>query len=129
MPLVPSDPRARRVLMAGGAGLLLTLPVLAHDSLSGRLLAGWLAVFVGFVLAMAALDSRRVPGRLATLAGAAVIGATAAATVVLLISSLSDTPSATALHCRDDVSAATFGAAAELRAGHNPYASYDTLRV
>ncbi|HEV7677495.1 MAG TPA: hypothetical protein VGQ42_02880 [Candidatus Dormibacteraeota bacterium] len=129
MPLVPSDPRARRILLAGCAGLLLTLPVLAHDSLNGRLLMGWLAVLAGVVLALVALDVRRVPGRLATLGCAAVLGATAASTVVLLISTVTDAPSSAALQCRDDVSAATFGAAAELRAGHNPYTSYDSLRV
>jgi hypothetical protein len=129
MPLVPSDPRARRILLAGVAGLLLTLPVLAHDSLNGRLLVGWAAVAAGVVLALAALDTGRTPNRRATLVVATLCGAMAASTVALLISTVTDAPSSTALQCRDDVSAATFGAAAELRAGHNPYASYDTLRV
>jgi hypothetical protein len=51
----------------------------------------------------------------------------AASTAALLATTLAD-PTAN-LRCRDDVTAATFGAADQLRAGHDPYASYDTLAV
>jgi hypothetical protein len=130
-PAQPRDPLAspdtRRLLLAASAGLLLTVPVLAHDSLSGRLVLGWVAVAAGVALALVALRrAARVSRRVALLAGAATV-AMAVSTVVLLATTLAQ-PTAN-LRCRDDVAAATFGAAGELRAGHDPYASYDALRV
>ncbi len=127
-PPIPTDPHSRRVLLAACAGLLLTVPVMAHDSLSGRLALGWIAVAAGVALAVAALSRTTTPGRRTALLTAAVIAAMAIATVALLISTLA-TPAATGLRCRDDVASATFGAADQLAAGHNPYASYDTLNV
>jgi hypothetical protein len=51
----------------------------------------------------------------------------AVSTAIVLITTLvTPTPN---LRCRDDVAAATFGGADQLRAGHDPYASYDALRV
>lgn len=129
MSLVPSDAAARRVLVAGCAGLLLTVPVIAHDSLSGRLLLGWLAVAAGLALAVRALDRRGLPGRRTTLVAAAICAAMAASTVALLAATLATAPTGTALRCRDDVAAATFGSADQLRAGHDPYTSYDALRA
>jgi len=129
MPLVPTGPAARRVLVAGVAGLLLTLPVLVHDSLNGRLALGWLAVAAGTAISVQALRSSHTPGRRQTLAAAAICVAMAISTAVLLASTLATAPSAHDLRCRDDVAAATFGSADELRAGHNPYASYDALAV
>jgi hypothetical protein len=128
MSMVPSDPAARRVLLAGCAGLLLTLPVLAHDTLNGRLAIGWVAVAAGVVLAVSALDRRRRPGRRAALVATAACAAMAVSVAVLLVAMLASPPSAD-IRCRDDVAAATFGAADQLRAGYNPYASYDTLRT
>ncbi len=129
MSLVPRDPAARRVLVAGCAGLLLTLPVIAHDSLSGRLLLGWLAVAAGLALAVRALDRRWLPGRRTALVAAAVCAAMAVSTVALLVTTATAAPTGAALQCRDDVAAATFGSAAELRAGHDPYTSYDALHA
>ncbi|HZS14857.1 MAG TPA: hypothetical protein VFC09_09690 [Candidatus Dormibacteraeota bacterium] len=129
MSLVPTDPAARRVLLAGCAGLLLTVPVLAHDSLSGRLVLGWIAVAAGVALALVALDRRARPGRRTALVAAAVCAALAVSTAVLLLTTLVSAPTGTALACRDDVAAATFGSAAELEAGHDPYTSYDSLAV
>jgi hypothetical protein len=126
--MVPSDPGARRVLLAGCAGLLLTVPVLAHDSLSGRLVLGWLAVAAGVALAVTALRRRSRPGRRTALVATALCAAAAASTGALLLSTLISPPSAD-LRCRDDVAAATFGAADQLRTGHNPYAAYDALRA
>ena len=124
---LPVDAVARRVLLAGCAGLLLTVPVMAHDTLNGRLVYGWVAVAVGLVVAVRALDSRARPGRRTTLIAGALCVALAVSTVALLLATLA-TPTAD-LRCRDDVSAATFGSAQELRAGHNPYESYDALKI
>lgn len=129
MSLVPRDPAVRRVLVAGCAGLLLTLPVIAHDSLSGRLLLGWLAVAAGLALAVRALDRRWLPGHRTALVAVAVCAAMAVSTVALLVTTVTAAPTGAALQCRDDVAAATFGSAAELRAGHDPYTSYDALRT
>jgi len=129
MSLVPSDPAARRVLVAGCAGLLLTVPAVAHDSLSGRLVLGWLAVAAGLLLAVRALDRRWLPGRRVTLVAAAVCAGMAVSTVALLATTLATAPTGTALRCRDDVAAATFGSAAQLEAGHDPYNSYDALQA
>jgi hypothetical protein len=127
MSLVPTDPAARRVLVAGCAGLLLTVPVLAHDSLSGRLVAGWIAVAAGVAVALRALDRRHTPGRRTALLSAALCATMAIATVALLFTTLTGAPTGRDLRCRDDVAAATFGAADQLRAGHDPYNSYDAL--
>jgi hypothetical protein len=127
MSLVPTDPAARRVLVAGCAGLLLTVPVLAHDSLSGRLVLGWIAVALGVAIAVVALNRRATPGRRTALLAAAACAALAVSSVVLLATTLASAPTGTQLRCRDDVAAATFGAADQLTAGHNPYASYDAL--
>lgn len=129
MSLVPSDPAARRVLVAGCAGLLLTVPVIAHDSLSGRLVLDWLAVAAGLALALRALDGRWRPGRRAATVAAALCIAAAVSTGALLVTTLASAPTGTALACRDDVAAATFGSADQLRAGHDPYVSYDALRA
>jgi len=127
--MVPSDPAARRVLLAGCAGLLLTVPVLAHDSLSGRLVLGWLAVAAGIALGIAALRSRTNPSRPAALAATAVCAAMALSSAVLLVTTAASAPTGTDMRCRDDVATATFGAADQLRSGHNPYASYDALQA
>ncbi|HXA27147.1 MAG TPA: hypothetical protein VN193_00215 [Candidatus Angelobacter sp.] len=129
MSLVPTDPAARRVLVAGCAGLLLTVPVIAHDSLNGRLVLGWLAVALGVALAARALDRRATPGRHTAQVAAAVCAALAVSGIALLATTLASAPTGTALRCRDDVAAATFGAAGQLTAGHDPYASYDALAV
>jgi hypothetical protein len=129
MSLVPTDPAARRVLLAGCAGLLLTVPVMAHDSLSGRLLLGWLAVAAGLAVALLALDGARTPGRRVALPAAAICAAMAISTVALTVATLTSAPGGTALRCRDDVAAATFGAADQLLAGRDPYTSYDALAV
>jgi hypothetical protein len=129
MSLVPSDPAARRVLVAGCAGLLLTVPVVAHDSLSGRLVLGWLAVAAGLVLGVRALDRRWLPGRRTALVAVAVCAAMAVSTLALLATTLGSAPTGTALRCRDDVAAATFGSADRLRAGRDPYNTYDALRT
>jgi hypothetical protein len=125
--LLPADAGSRRVALAGCAGLVLTIPVLLHDSLSGRLVAGWIAVAVGLALAFLALRRTTRLSRQATLLATAVCAAVALSTVIVLITTLA-TPTAN-LRCRDDVAAATFGGADQLRAGNDPYASYDALRV
>jgi hypothetical protein len=117
------------VVLAGCAGLLLTVPVLAHDSLSGRLVLGWLAVAAGVALAVVALRNRTRPSRQAALAATAVCAAMAIGSALLLVATAALASSGTDLRCRDDVATATFGAADQLRAGHNPYASYDALRA
>jgi hypothetical protein len=129
MSMVPSDPGARRVLLAGCAGLLLTVPVLAHDSLSGRLVLGWLAVAAGVGLALVALRRGTSPSRPAALTATAVCAAMAFSSAVLLVTTTASAPTGTDLRCRDDVATATFGAADQLRAGHNPYAWYDALQA
>src|SRR5258706_15111457 len=122
-----SDPAVRRVALAGCAGLLLTFPVLIHDTLNGRLALGWTCVAVGLVLAVVALrHTTRLPRR-AGLLSMALCAALALSTVVVLITTLASPEQD--LRCRDDVAAATFGSAQELRAGHNPYQSFDTLRI
>lgn len=125
--MVPSDPGARRVLLAGGAGLLLTVPVIAHDSLSGRLVLGWLAVAAGVALGVQALRTTTRPRRQAALVATAVCAAMAIGSAILLVTTAAQAPTGNALRCRDDVATATFGAADELRAGHDPYVSYDAL--
>ncbi len=123
-----SDAGVRRLSLAGCAGLLLTAPVIAHDSLNGRLVVGWVLVAAGVVLAVLALDPRRVPGRRAGLvAGAVCVGFAVSCVLVLLLTLMSG--SGSDLRCRDDVASATFGSAGELRAGHDPYATYATLAV
>jgi hypothetical protein len=125
---VVTDAAARRVLVAGAAGLLFTAPVIAHDSLNGRLVIGWLLVLGGVVLGVVALDRRRQWGRrVALLCGAACAGF-AISSVVILGTTLASSGGAD-LHCRDDVSAAAFGGADELRAGHDPYDTYGSLSV
>jgi len=116
------------VVMTAVAGLLLTVPVLAHDSLNGRLVLGWLAVAAGTALGVWALDRRTRPGRRVALLGGAVCVALAVSGLAVLGTTLAS-PYAGDLLCRDDVAAATFGGAAELRAGQDPYASYATLAV
>jgi hypothetical protein len=126
---VPRDPAARRVLLAGGAGLLLTVPVLAHASLDNRLALGWLAVAAGVALAVVALRRRTRPSRPAALVATAVCAAMAVGSAVLLFTTAASAPTGNDLRCRDDVATATFGAADQLRAGHNPYASYEALQA
>ena len=121
------SPHAERVALAGCAGLFLTVPVMAHDSLNGRLAAGWAAVAIGIVLAVVALRTATRLSRRISLVTTAVCAALAVSTAVVLVTTLAG-PTAN-LRCRDDVAAATFGGADELRHGHNPYASYDALRV
>ena len=124
---MPADATSRRILVAGCAGLLLTVPVLAHDSLNGRLVWGWISVALGAAAAVAALRrTTAVSRRLALVAGAVCL-AMAVSTLALLATTLAS-PNAN-LYCRDDVAAATFGGADQLRAGHDPYASYDALAV
>jgi len=125
---VVTDAAARRVLVAGAAGLLFTAPVIAHDSLNGRLVIGWLLVLGGVVLAVLALDRRRRPGRRVGLMCGAACAGFAISSVVILATTLASS-GGTDLHCRDDVSAAAFGGADELRAGHDPYNTYATLSV
>jgi hypothetical protein len=122
-----ADRDNRRVLLAGCAGLLLTVPVLAHDSLNGRLVDGWIAVAAGVAVAVVALRRlTRVSRRLALVAAAACIALAVSTLAILATTLASPTPD---LRCRDDVASATFGSADQLRAGHNPYAGYDALRA
>ena len=122
-----SDTAVRRVALAGCAGLLLTVPVLIHDTLNGRLALGWICVAAGLALAAVALRRTTHVPRRAGLLGLALCAALALSTVVILVTTLASPEQN--LRCRDDVAAATFGSAQELRAGHNPYQSYDSLRI
>ena len=122
-----ADVDARRVALAGCAGLLLTVPVIAHDSLNGRLAYGWVAVAAGLAVAVVALRNATRPSRRIALLATAVCAAVALSTLVILATTLaSPTPN---LRCRDDVAAASFGGADQLRAGHDPYNTYDSLNV
>ena len=123
-----AEPGARRVFLAGCAGLLFTAPVIAHDSLSGHLLVGWVLVLAGIAVAVVALDRRARPGRRVGLLCGAICAGFAVSSLVILALTLAP-GNGTDLHCRDDVAAAAFGGADELRAGHDPYNSYATLSV
>jgi hypothetical protein len=123
------DAHARRLVLAGVAGLLITAPLSLQQAIAPRPVVGWLLTLIGAALAVAcARGSWCPPGALARAAAAACLVFCA----VTLVLGIHQTVAAMGLTdrqliCADDIASETVGAGREIVAGVNPYSSFDVL--
>ena len=123
------DAHARRLVLAGVAGLLITAPLSLQQAIAPRPVVGWSLTLAGAALAVAcARGSWCPPGSLAR-AAAAVCLVFCAVTLVLGIHQTAAAMGLTdrQLICADDIASETVGGGREVVAGVNPYRSFDVL--
>jgi hypothetical protein len=123
------DAHARRLVLAGVAGLLITAPLSFQQALAARPVVGWLLTLAGAALAVGcARRSWCPPGPLAR-AAAAVCLVFCAVTLVLGIHQTATALGLTnrQLICADDIASETVGGGREVATRVNPYSSFDLL--
>lgn len=126
----PSRAERRIVLAALGAALVsgaLTFGGSTPD------LGRWAAITAlggaGLALCLAALGGRGTPRGLPHLAATATLIALAAVSVTVFVNATVNGMTNGQIACRDDTALATAVGGAELRAGQNPYTTYDEVRA
>lgn len=125
----PSDPHDRRILVAGVAGLLLTVQLSLQQAMAAGPVLAVALDCAGAVLAICCLRPRWCPRPAVAVAAATVCLVFSAVTAVIGLSQLARSLAApeTRLVCADDVGPATVVGGQLLLTGRNPYASYDSL--
>jgi hypothetical protein len=125
------DPHARRLVIAGVAGLLITAPLSLQRAIGPRPVLGWLLTLAGAALAIGCARGSWTPRASVARAAALVCLVFCVVTAVL---GMAQTVSGMArsdqqLTCADDIAAETVGSGQEITVGVNPYASFDLLRA
>jgi hypothetical protein len=123
--------RARRLVMAGVAGLLLTAPISLQYSVAPHPALSWLLTLAGAALAAACLRESWVPPAAAARAAGAVCLVFCLVALALGIRQTiaSETAPDRQLVCANDVAPDTMVGGRQVASGVNPYASFDLLQA
>ena len=123
------DAHARRLVLAGVAGLLITAPLSFQQALAARPVVGWMLTLAGAALAVGCARQSWCPPGLFARAAAAVCLIFCAVTLVLGIHQTAAAIGLTdrQLICADDIASETVGGGREIVAAVNPYSSFDLL--
>ncbi len=123
------DAQARRLVLAGVAGLLITAPLSFQQAIAPRPVVGWILTLVGAALAVACARGSWCPPGAVARAAAAVCLVFCAITLVLGIHQTAAAIGLTdrQLICADDIASETVGGGREVVAAVNPYSSFDLL--
>jgi hypothetical protein len=130
--LAPSaDPAARRVVVAGVAGVLLTAPLSLQQYIVYSLPAGYALTAAGAVLAVWCCSRAWQPTITVTWIATLICVLFATATVTQGIGQFASALRSTdhQLICADDVSPSVIGGGQAVLNGSNPYTSFQLLRV
>jgi hypothetical protein len=130
--LAPSaDPAARRILVAGVAGVLLTAPLSLQQYVVYALPVGYVLTAAGAVLAVWCCRRAWRPTATVTWIATLVCVLFATATVTQGVGQFASALRSTDLHliCADDVSPSVIGGGQAVMNGSNPYTSFQLLRV
>ena len=124
-------PAARRLAVAGVAGILITAPLSLEQAISPRLGVGWALTLLGAALAIACCRSAWTPAvwlaRSATVVCLVFCALTAALGVSQTVTSLAYSDAQ--LSCGDDVGPDTIVGAKQVLAGVNPFTDFNVLRA
>jgi hypothetical protein len=123
------DAHARRLVLAGVAGLLITAPLSFQQALAPHPAVGWSLTLIGAVLAVGCARRSWCPPASPARAAAAACLVFCAVTAVLGIHQTVAALGLTdrQLICTDDIASETVGSGREIVTGTNPYMSFDLL--
>jgi hypothetical protein len=123
--------QARRIVLAGVAGILLTAPLSLQQAVAPHPVIGWMLTLAGAVLAVCCARQSWVPSAAVARAASAVCLVFCAVTVVLVIGPTVSAMGSTdrQLVCGDDIGLETVGGGQAILHGLNPYSSFDLLHV
>jgi hypothetical protein len=127
----PGDPAARRILLAGVGGILLTAPISIQLVVPVGLALGCVLTAVGAALAVCCCRWRWTPSAAVTWAAALVCLVFATATVTVGASQTATALRASdrQLLCADDVAPEVVAGGQDVLRGVNPYTSFNVARA
>jgi len=124
--------RAERSILLGGLGSALLAGALSFGGNQPGM-ARWVLITVlaviGLTLCVLALRRRGAPAGLPHMAVTAVVLSLAGLGSIAVLASTLYGVTHSDIACRDDTTVATVVGAAEIRAGHNPYQTYDEIQA